>query len=226
MMTIDICPDFERPSPELIARFRKIASSTVGNVLDDLDIAGIMTGMRPLVFGSKIVGPAFTAREICGVKGTFSSAEFGLGAVIDTAGAGDVICIDNGGNLVSTWGGIASMAALQNNVEGLVVDGGVRDADEIVEFGLPVFSRHVLPLSGKTRVKVISINATVKIDDVMVSAGDIIVGDSTGIACVPADHAEEILERAEQMERDDRKAIEEIRNGSSFTETLAKFAKL
>lgn len=225
-MTIEIAPDFARPSPDLIERFRAIASSTVGNVLDDMDIAGIMTRMRPLVFGTRIVGPAFTAREVCGVKGTFSSAEFGLGKVIDTAGSGDVICIDNGGHPVSTWGGIASMAALRNGVEGLVVDGGVRDADEIVEFGLPVFSRHVLPLSGKTRVKVVAINTVVRIDDVMVRAGDIIVGDSTGIVCVPADRAEDILEQAEKLERDDRLAIEDIRNGSSFSAALAKFAKL
>ena len=225
-MTIEIRPDPPRPSADLVARYRKIGSSTVGNILDDMGIAGIMTHMRPLVFGTKIVGPAFTALEVCGVQGTFTGAEFGLGAVIDGAGAGDVICIDNGGNPVSTWGGIASMAALRNGVEGLVVDGGVRDADEIAEFGLATFSRHVLPLSGKTRVKVVAINTPIRIDNVMVNPGDIIVGDSTGMVCVPAAVAQDVLERAEVLERDDRQAIEDIKSGSSFTEALAKFAKL
>ena len=225
-MSIEIGPDFARLSADLIARYRRIGSSTVGNVLDDLNVPGIMTGMRPLVFGTRIVGHAFTAREICGVKGTFTGAEFGLGKVIDAAGSGDVICIDNGGHAVSTWGGIASMAALRNGVEGLVVDGGVRDADEIAEFGLGTFSRHVLPLSGKTRVKVVAINTVIRIDNVMVRPGDIIVGDSTGIVCVPADLAEEVLEKAEKLERDDRQAIEDIEGGCTFTEALAKFAKL
>lgn len=225
-MSITRHSDFARPDPSLIDGFRAIGSSTVGNVLDDLGVGGIMLNIRPVVPGLRFVGPAYTVRESFGIKDTFTAEEFGLGAVIDTAANGDVIVIDNGGHQVSTWGGIASFAAQKRGVAGLVVDGGVRDADEIREFGFPVYSRHVVPLSGKTRVKVTEIGGRVTIDSVRVDAGDILVGDTTGIVCVPAARAEEVLERASRLEADDRRAIGEIAKGLGFTAALARFPKL
>lgn len=213
-------------SPELIAAFKGLATSTIGNVLDDLGIGSIGLNLRPVAPGMRFVGAALTVKEVTGAKNAYKASEFGLGAVIDMCQPLDVVVIDNGGQQVSTWGGVASVAAAQNGVAGLVVDGGVRDADEIIELGFPVFSRHVVPLSGKTRVKVIEINTTVKIDGMPVHPGDIIIGDSSGLVVVPRDRAAEVAQRASELEQQDRQASEEIRKGLSFTEALRKFAKL
>ncbi len=212
--------------PDLIAAFDGLATSTIGNVLDDLGLGGIMLNLRPLAPGMRFVGAALTVKEVTGVQHTYKPEEFGLGAVIDGATALDVVVIDNGGQQVSTWGGVASVAAKQNGVSGLVVDGGIRDADEILDLGFPAFSRHVVPLSGKTRVKVIEINTTVKIDGVAVRPGDILIGDATGIVRVPLERAAEVAQAARRLEEQDRQASEEIRAGLSFTEALRKFAKL
>ena len=213
-------------SAELIEAFKGFGTSTIGNVLDDMGIGGIGLNLRPVAPGKGFVGAALTVKEVTGAQHAYKASEFGLGAVIDMCQPLDVVVIDNGGQQVSTWGGVASVAAIQNGVAGLVVDGGVRDADEIVELGFPVFSRHVVPLSGKTRVKVIEINTTVKIDGMPVHAGDIVVGDSSGLVVVPLKHAAEVARRAGELERQDRQASEEIRNGLIFTEALRKFAKL
>ena len=218
----------QRPttSPALIAAFEGLATSTIGNVLDDLGIGGIGLNLRPVAVGRSFVGAALTVKEVCGVHGTYKAEEFGLGTVIDAGAPLDVVVIDNGGQQVSTWGGVASVAAMQNGVRGLVVDGGVRDADEIIALGFAVFSRHVVPLSGKTRVKIIEMNTPVKIDGMRVNPGDIIVGDGSGIVCVPLERAEEVARLARTLEEQDRQAAEEIRNGLSFTQALRKFAKL
>lgn len=213
-------------SPELIEAFKGLATPTIGNVLDDLNIGSIGLNLRPVAAGMRFVGAALTVKEVTGAKNAYQPSEFGLGAVVDKVQPLDVVVIDNGGQQVSTWGGVASVAAQQNGAAGLIVDGGVRDADEIMELGFPVFSRHVVPLSGKTRVKVIEINTTIKIDGMPVHPGDIIIGDSSGIVVVPRDRAAEVAERAAELERQDRQASEEIRNGLSFTEALKKFAKL
>jgi len=134
--------------------------------------------------------------------------------------------IDNGGQQVSTWGGIASFAAQKRGVAGLVVDGGVRDLDEIREFNFPVFSRYVVPTSGKGRVKILSMNTVIKIDGIRVRPGDIIVGDGTGIVCIPIEIAEEVLNKAKKMDEQDKQATEEIRRGLTFTEALRKYAKI
>lgn len=213
-------------SAELIELFKGIGTSTIGNVLDDLNLGGIILNIKPLAIGTSFVGTALTVKEICGTQNTYKPEEFGLGTVVDMVSPLDVVVIDNGGQQVSTWGGVASVAAVQRGAAGLVVDGGVRDVDEIVELGFPVYSRHAVPLSGKTRVKIIEINTTVKIDGVNVAPGDIIVGDSTGIVRIPREHAEKIARLSRQLEEQDQQAVSEIQAGLSFTEALKKFSKL
>ncbi len=212
--------------PDVIEQFRGIGTSTIGNVLDDMGLDGIMLNLRQVAPGRTFVGAALTVKEVTGTQHTYTSAEFGLGTVIDRIAKLDVVVIDNGGQQVSTWGGVASVAAVRNGASGLVVDGGVRDADEIRDLGFPVHSRHVVPLSGKSRVKIIEINTVVKIDGVAVAPGDILIGDSSGIVRVPRQHAHEIATRSRQLEAQDRQAVEEIHNGLSFTEALQKFSKL
>ncbi len=216
----------KRPPKAIIAALKNIGTSTIGNALDDLGIYGVMPNLRPVWPGSKYVGPAFTAKEVTGVHGSYTGADFKLGAIIDNASKGDVVVIDNAGHQVSTWGGIASYAAKHKGVAGLLVDGGVRDADEMVQFKFPVFSRHITPTSAKGRVKVLAINVPVKMDGVLVRPGDIICADATGVVCVPAEVAEKVAKMAKSFDADDKQAIREIKKGLTFAQALNKFKKL
>ena len=218
--------EITRPPMELIKGFEGLATSTIGNVLDDMGIPGIIQNIKPVGPGLFFSGCAFTVKEVTGVLGSYTSEDFKLGPVIDSAQEGDVIVIDNGGHPVSTWGGVASFAAKTRGISGLVVDGGIRDADEIRAYEFPAFSRHIVPTSGKGRVKVIAVNTVVKIDNVLVRPGDIMVGDGSGIACIPIEVAEAVLKTTRLFDEQDKQAIEEIRKGLTFTEALRKFAKI
>ena len=61
---------------------------------------------------------------------------------------------ETGDLLVLSWGGTATYAAKLKGISGLVVDGGVRDREEMVEHGLPVFARHLVPTTGRGRIRV------------------------------------------------------------------------
>ena len=87
---------------------------------------------------------------------------------------------------------LPSYAAKLKGIGGLVVDGGIRDREEIVEFSFPAFSKHMVPTPGKTRIKVLSINEPIVCAGVRVRKGDVIVAHGTGVLCLPAEHAEEI----------------------------------
>lgn len=215
-----------RPPAALVEGFRSLATSTIGNVLDDLKIQGVIQNIKPVCPGFRCAGVALTVKEVTGVQGTYTNEDFKLGEVIDSAQPGDVIVIDNGGQQVSTWGGVASLAAQMRGAAGLVIDGGMRDLDEVREQGFPAFSRWVVPTSGKSRVKILSMNTVVKIDGIRVRPGDIIVGDGTGIVCVPIEAAEEVLKTARRLDEQDKQAVEEIRRGLTFTEALRKYAKI
>ena len=174
----------------------------------------------------KIVGRAVTVQEVTGPYGSFSTEEFKVGHMIDAASPGDVIVVANNGAQVSTWGGMASYSAKLKGIAGLVVDGGVRDREEIVEFSFPTFSKHMVPTPGKTRIKVLSINEPIICAGVRVRQGDIIVGDGTGVLCLPIEYVEKITEEAEKFTADDKKAMQEMKNGLTFREALKKFSKI
>ena len=218
--------DIARPSTNLVDGFKELATSTIANALDDFGVQGVVPGLRPVAPGFRLAGPAVTVREITGPKGAFPPGDFRIGHMIDAAIAGDVIVVDNGGHRVSTWGGMASFAASLKGIAGLVVDGGVRDLEEMVELDFPVFARHLVPTTGKTRLRVESINAVVAVGGVAVGPGDIVVGDGTGVVSVPAGAAAEVLALARRFAADDRQAMEEMRRGLTFTEALEKFAKI
>lgn len=214
-------------SATLAARLGRIATATLANALDDLKLHDrVIVGLAAAAPDMRFAGPAVTVTEETGPVGTYTSADFKVGAMIDAAHAGDVIVVGAGGAECSTWGGMASLAAKVKGIAGLVVDGGVRDRDEMIEFGFPVFARHMLPTTGRTRLKVAAIGEPVDVAGVVVHPGDIVVADSTGVLAIPQAKAAEVLEIAQALADDDAAASEEIRAGLSFSEAMAKFKRI
>ena len=118
-------------SDDVLKKFAALATPTIANALDDIPFEGVMQGLTQVVPGTRCVGRAATVREITGQRGDFRSEDFKVGQMIDAAGPGDVLVIDNAGHCVSTFGGLATLAAKLKGIAGLVADGGVRDRDGI-----------------------------------------------------------------------------------------------
>lgn len=212
---------------DVVTRLGALATSTIANALDSVGCHNHATcELRPVYPGIRFAGRAVTVRESAGDYGRFQSEDFRVGAMIDAAAPGDVIVVAAGGARASTWGGMASLAAKEKGLAGLVVDGGVRDQEEIESCGFPVFARHLVPTTGRTRLKVEAIDVPVEIDGVLVEPGDIIVADGTGVVRVPLVNSSEVAEIAEACARDDRQAEEEIRAGLSFSEAMGKFRRI
>ena len=217
----------DRPPGALVARAAGLATSTLSNALDDAGLhANVMATIKAVAPGMRFAGPALTVREVTGAYGGFTSAEFRVGAMIDAAEAGDVIVVEMGGAACSTWGGMASLAAKLKGIAGLVVDGGVRDLEEMIAFEFPVFARHLVPTTGRTRLKVTALNEPVTLDGVAVAPGDLIVADGTGVVSLPGGRAADIVARAEALQCDDERAAEEIRQGLSFSAAMQKFTRI
>ncbi len=216
--------DIIRPPSSLVDRSSKLATSTLANALDAAGLHdNVIAHIKAVAPGFRFAGPAVTVKEIAGAHGDFTSDDFRVGAMIDAASSGDIIAVDCAGAEASTWGGMASLAAKLKGVAGLLVDGAVRDLEEMVEFDFPVFARHMIPTTGRLRLKIEEINVPVVIDGVAVSPGDILVADGTGVVCLPSARAEELLEIAEKLDRDDKAAVEDLRAGLTFTEAMAKY---
>ena len=82
----------------------------------------------------------------------------------------------------------------------MIIDGGSRDADEVVALDFPVFSRHITPRTARTRIRMVEMNGVIQCGGIRVRPGDIVVADPTGIIIIPKEKAEEVLEKAKGME--------------------------
>ena len=218
--------DLERPSREMIEAFRAIPTSTISSVTGPMGINGIVDGLRPLVPGARMAGTAFTIKATAAEKGAFSRSDFPLSSVIDTIGADDVMVCDLRGHRVSTMGGLGAIGMQMRGAAGMVIDGGVRDAEQIRSIGFPSYVRHVCATSGMTRVKWLATNVPIDIDGVSICPGDIVVADDTSVAVVPAGKARDILDKCQQREKLETQFEEGLRKGETFAELSKKLGIL
>ena len=117
--------------------------------------------------------------------------------------AGNTPCWILGANLAS--------AAMIEGVAAIVVDGCVRDLDEIAEMKMPVFCRGGGTRPFSTHLELSDVNVPVEFAGAQIRPDDIVVGDADGLVIVPGDRAEDVLFQAGDIgdfEKESREAIE------------------
>jgi regulator of RNase E activity RraA len=206
---------------KLLARCSRIATSTWSDALDTFGIAGVVQGIPRRSGEGRAVGFATTARHVWGPLGAFERMDFAVGKLVAATGPDRVLVIDAGGSAISTFGGIASLAAKMREATAVVIDGACRDIDEIQAAGLWLASRWVTPVTGKTRLKLQELGKPVNIGGVLVKQGDLVAGDDTGIVVVPRADLEEVLAEAERLLDIDDAVESGVKNGKTFGEAAA-----
>ncbi len=188
---------------------------STANVSDGAHRAPCIEGIRSLVPGLKLVGPAVTVRTY---PGDWSKPV----QAIDVAAPGDVIAIDAGGLGPAVWGELATHSSIQRKVAGVVVNGAVRDTGEIRELRFPAFARLVLSNAGEPK-GFGEINVPVTMGGIRIEPGDWLVGDDDGIMVIPKPRAVEMANYAmDCLERENR-IRQEIETGKT---TLGQVADL
>jgi len=205
----------------LLARCERIATSTWSDALDELAVEGVVAGISQRSGRGRFAAYAVTAREVAGPLRTFARKEFAVGDLIASVGPGQALVVDAGGAPISTFGGLAALAASLRGAAAVVIDGGCRDIEEIRATNLWLGSRVVTPTSGKTRIRVESIGEPVHLGGVLVRTGDLVVGDETGIVIVPRAQIAAVFAKAEAIVEKDRMIEAALRAGKSFSEAAA-----
>ncbi|MDT0548675.1 RraA family protein [Streptomyces lonegramiae] len=160
--------------------------------------------------GARVAGPAFTVQGIGGDN-------LALHRAVAAAPVGSVLVVDLQGAQYGHWGEILAVAAQQRGILGLVVDGGVRDAAEQAELDFPVFARHVTVVgTGKEHPG--QFDVPVRVADVVVHPGDLVVGDADGVVVVPAEAVATTLDQSDDRVAAERRALEAIRSGVTTLE--------
>jgi regulator of RNase E activity RraA len=195
--------------------------STWSDAMDACGLDGVIRGLTQRSGKGRFAAFAVTALETVGACGQFPRSAFGVGELINAVGPGQALLVDMGGADVSTFGGLASLATTRKGAAAVVIDGGCRDIDEMRSCGLWLASRFVTPVTGKTRLKLESINEPVTIGGKAVRPGDIVVGDDTGIVVVPRDAVAKVITEAKKMLSIDHAMQVAIEKGASFKEAAS-----
>ncbi|MCX6025000.1 MAG: RraA family protein [Chloroflexi bacterium] len=215
-----------RPAASVIEGYRSLLSifSPSCVVADCLERSGVLrSDIRPL-FDARFTGVALTVRLYPGDLVDCLDA-------LAVAQSGDVILVDAAGETeTSIWGGLMAGLCQQKGVVGAVVDGAIRDTDEIKKLGFPIFSRAIVPRSTHSpfskRMEPIEVNVPIQCGGALVSPGDIVLADEIGIVVVPQSQAQEVLARAQAQAAQEEATRQRIRQGKSVEELLAEFGRL
>lgn len=196
---------FGRPSKELVEKFRTIPTAIVSDNMHRIFAGG--TGLRPFHGDAVLCGSALTVRTRPGDNLMVHKA-------LDIARPGDVIVVDASGDLTNAIiGEIMLNYAITRGVAGFVIDGAVRDSGAIAKSGLPVYARGVTH-RGPYKDGPGEVGVPVTVGGMVVSSGDIVLGDEDGVLAVPQSHAEEILALAVAQQAHETGILASIADGT------------
>ena len=194
---------------ELYEVFMKVSTP---NISDAMQRKGEILGIHPVVSGSKTVGKALTVRTYPGDWAKPVEA-------IDLATPENVIVIDAAGGEKAVWGELATLSCLQRKVNGVVIDGAIRDVDEIRALGFPSFAKTITPTAGDPK-GFGEINVDIKCGNVTVRPDDWIIADDNGVIVVPKESAVEIANRALDVFEKEKRVKAEIKQGSTLSKVV------
>jgi len=189
----------------------RLGSANVSDALRKHDKAfqSMQSGITPLASDMKVAGPAFTVR-------CYPGATWAMEQALERAAPGDVLVVDGGASPdVILMGGLMSTRAKARGIAGAVLDAAVRDVDDVIALGFPVFSRYICPRAG-TFAEIGELQATICCGRVPVNPGDWIVADCSGIVVVPPDMFAEVAETAQAIHRREEAMAERLAAGDSF----------
>jgi 4-hydroxy-4-methyl-2-oxoglutarate aldolase len=190
----------ERPPRDLMDRFRGIGTATVHEASGKKGY--VDCAIKPIAKGVRICGPAFTVQCRPGDNLMLHKA-------LERALPGDIVVASVGGYYeAGYWGGLMATSASAKKLGGLAIDGCVRDSEEMIRMGFPVFCRGFCIL-GTTKTGLGLINHPTLFGGVMVNPGDLILGDDDGMVVVDRVECKALLERSvERTEAEKEKSVQ------------------
>lgn len=213
-----VIKNIERVDQRIIEGFKGIATPNIGDVMGRMFAMdySIKSVNKP---GIHIVGSALTVRSHGGDNLLVHKA-------MDLAHPGDIIVVDACGDMGNAiLGELMCHYAKTKGIAGYVIDGPVRDLHGISEMGYPVFAKGGTP-RGPYKEGPGEINTVISCGNVPVNPGDVIVADDDGIVVIPKEDAEDVLEKAREIQEKEKMVIDSIYNGtwerSWVDETLRK----
>lgn len=201
---IHVRTKIQRPPQDLIEKFKPIAVATVYEASGRKGF--VNPKIKPIFKGMKLCGPAFTVQTVPGDNLMLHKA-------LEKAQEGDIIVATVGDEYeYGYWGDLMATQAKVKKLGGLAIDGCVRDSEEIIEMGFPIFSRG-LAIRGTVKASLGLINYPINFGGTVINPGDLILGDDDGIVMVRYEDCKEVLAKSKERVQKEEVKAKALMNG-------------
>jgi 4-hydroxy-4-methyl-2-oxoglutarate aldolase len=196
----------DRPSADAVSRLAKFSSATIHEAQGRK--GALSSRIKPIDRSMSFCGPATTVR--CAPRDNLM-----LQVAIHYAEPGDVILAAAGEyEEAGTFGDVLGNAMKAKGLAGLVTDSGVRDTQDLIELGLPVFSGSV-SIKGTVKETIGPINHPVVFGDEIIYPGDVLRGDADGVVVVRKDEIEDVIRLSQERDDAERELISLYKAGGT-----------
>lgn len=198
--------NFQRPNKELIEAFNGLSVANIADCMNRLTC--LDSSIRPFN-NVPLLGCAFPIKCEGGDNLMFHKG-------LHMAQPGDVLVIAGGGAMNRSYcGEIMVKFAMSRGLSGFIIDGCIRDCDEIAKLPFPVYARGVSP-NGPYKNGPGEIGYPVSCGGQVIFPGDILIGDSDGIVVIHPEDAKQIAEEAKKVAEKEAKILEDIEMGKGM----------
>jgi len=212
---------FRLMSEEYRQRLSQLDSCVISDVLDRLNLPGVVLGLNRLSTDKKLAGPVQTVK-IEAAEGRLPQRPL-CSATIERARPGDVIVVEHRSRQdCSGWGGILSRAARVQKVAGVIIEGMCRDVDESRELGFPIFARGAVPVTPRGRVIETGFNVPVTVGTITVVPGDWVIADGSGVVFIKPENLSAVLDEAETIVAREAGLIAQIEAGVPVGQVMSR----
>lgn len=186
---------------------KQLTSFGVATVAESQEKQNVMDPLiRPIQTSKSIAGTAVTVRS--------SDADnLMIHAAIEYCKKGDILVVSTLSETRNGYfGELMATACKRKGVAALIIDGGVRDTEQIRELDFPVWSRYI-SVTGTSKIKPGWVNVQISVGGVTVNPGDFVVADDDGIVVVKRENAIEVLKASKTREEKENVTRRRIAGG-------------
>lgn len=136
------------------------------------------------------------------------------------------IYVATGAHNSALWGELLTATAKTRGAVGAVLDGYSRDTPQVLSQNFPVFCSATWAQDSSIRTYVCDYRCTIEIGQTTIHDGDLVFGDIDGVLIIPKDIIDEVLEKAIEKAKGEKKVRKAIEGGMSATAAFAEFGIL
>lgn len=214
---------FPVPVEEMLKRFEALYTGAVCDVLREFALLdqALPGHIKPLDDSQTVAGIAFTVKSAPNVRIT-GEMTFRTKMLDEMHRHSFVMWDTSNDDQATQWGGVMTATAVGKGVRAACIDGGIRDTHQIKQHKFPVYYKYRISNGSLGRCMITHYQVPLKIGQVVIKPGDVILADIDGVLCIPRDIAYAVLVRAEEIRANETKIFGWVAEGQTIHQITEK----